>query len=279
MTVRGMVTYNWTPASWFSQMLIGSAELRETDFITDLWHEKNELATTGALNGNASRIYYRVYVDDPGAYNTSLLGRRTSLPEDENFRRILFIDSGRGEASWARAYSVSASGRCFKGRLQSILGARLDTGKTMESAPWLNANRTVRGERLPITTYDETPERYTPQDARADIEETSHTTGLVYNVSLVPLRKSHKMTRCRGLRRCWRRRSHAVMKTRLMSLPLKTSLLSMAPMAKKSPRVMRFPSHSALPRTTGFSRKSVERRQCRFERLRRGGLCPQLHQR
>ncbi|MFO1447331.1 MAG: hypothetical protein U1F61_04055 [Opitutaceae bacterium] len=183
MTLRGMVTYHLAPKSAFSQLLIGSAELRESDFITDLYHEKNDLATTGALNGNASRIYYRVYIDDPGAYDPALLGRRANLPETANFRRILFLDSGRGEASWARAYSASANGKYFNGRLQSIVGGRLDTGNAMESGPWLNANRTPRGERVPITTYDETPERYTPQDTLADIEETTHTSGLVYKLN------------------------------------------------------------------------------------------------
>lgn len=188
MTVRGMATYNWEPAPWFSQQLIASAELRESDFITDLYHEKNERATTGALNGNAARINYRIYVDDPGAYNPALLGRRATLPESPTFRRISFIDSGRGEASWARAYSVSANGKYFNGRLQSMLGTRLDTAIALESTPWLNANRTPRGERVPITKYDETPERYTAQDARSNVEEPSHTAGLVYklnsNVSL-----------------------------------------------------------------------------------------------
>ena len=87
------------------------------------------------IKRNLARINYRIYVDDPGAYNPALLGRRATLPESPTFRRISFIDSGRGEASWARAYSVSANGKYFNGRLQSMLGTRLDTAIALESTP------------------------------------------------------------------------------------------------------------------------------------------------
>jgi len=103
MNLRALGTYNWEKLSWMSQLFIASAELRESDFLTDVLHEKNERATTGALNGEAARINYRVYVDEPGAYSAANLSRRATLPETADFRRIAASDprflpiSGRRE--------------------------------------------------------------------------------------------------------------------------------------------------------------------------------------
>ena len=183
MNLRALGTYNWEKLSWTSQLFIATAELRESDAITDLIHEKNERATTGPLNGEAARISYRVYVDEPGAYNPANLSRRATLPETPDFRRIMFVDSGRGDAGWARAFTLSASGQYFGGRLQSLFGVRHDTNMAMNSTAFLNANRTPRGERIRITTYDETPGQYVAQDARANVSETTENGGLVFKIN------------------------------------------------------------------------------------------------
>lgn len=180
---RGIGTYNWKPLPWMSQLLVASAEVRAQRFETDLVQEKNGRATTGALNGNASRINYRVYVDQPGAYSPDLLSRQATLPETATFQRLLFKDSGRAEARQAHSQTLSASGRYFDGRLQSMFGVRRDANEALENTPYLNAHRSPRGERLEIASYDDHPEQFTPIDASADAKATTWNTGLVYRVN------------------------------------------------------------------------------------------------
>jgi outer membrane receptor protein involved in Fe transport len=181
-TIRGMATYKWEPVRWMSQFLVASAELRTDDFTTRAIGEKNERAA-GSLAGGTVQFWYRVYVDEPGAYSPVNLRRHETAPETTDFKRILFVQSGRRQMEWARAYTLSTNGKYWDGRLHTQLGARLDNATGMTNQPWVNANTGPRGEQIYQESYDESPERFTPFSARNHVNNWSKNVGAVYRVS------------------------------------------------------------------------------------------------
>ncbi len=181
-TIRGLATYKWEPGRWMSQFLVASAELRTDDFTTRAIGEKNERAA-GSLAGGTVQFWYRVYVDEPGAYRLANLRRHETAPESLDFKRIFFVQSGRRQMEWARAYSLSANGRYFGGRLLTQLGARLDNATGLTNQPWVNANTGPRGEQIYQASYDENPERFSAFSARNHVSNWSKNAGLVYRLS------------------------------------------------------------------------------------------------
>lgn len=173
--VRGMLTYNWDRFAALSQFFVLSAELRESQYENDSSLDYN-------MVGTPTQITYRVYVDEPGAYNPQAV-RTRDLPVTSTFRADRFRTGARAEASWARAYAASASGRYFRGRLRSLLGVRLDANKSLTAEPWANANRDALGQITLPGKYEDHPERYVNQDARADVSETTESAGLVYQLT------------------------------------------------------------------------------------------------
>jgi outer membrane receptor protein involved in Fe transport len=182
--LRGTATYRWSPRRWMSQLFVGTAEMRTDRFKLEQWLEKNEFDNNGgSLSGLPSRVWYRVYVDEAGAYSPRLLGRQASLPSSAAFNRIMFNEDGRAQYSVARAYSLSASGLYFGGRLQSMIGYRWDGNKSLDSVQWLNANRLARGARGWSGYYDEHPERFSATNGRPVNDATSRNLALVYVVN------------------------------------------------------------------------------------------------
>lgn len=187
-TYRGLATYNWKPGSGMSQFFVASAELRQADSWVVLYEERNARAVaSGPIPAVSARVWYRVYVDEPGAYSPEHFRRRT-IPESATFKAITFNGSGGGGgAEWARSYALSSSGRYFGGKLQSTLGARYDTNNwRLGNNAWLAANTKPDGQRLGKSeggTYDEHPERYTPLASSIKGGQTSWTAGLVYRLN------------------------------------------------------------------------------------------------
>jgi outer membrane receptor protein involved in Fe transport len=182
-SLRAMITYKWAPAKWLSQLLVGSAELRQSDAFTTNYIEVNRLQP-GLLNAAAARIYYRVYIDEPGAYQPAALGQHPVLPETSLFSANRnFGSAHRGDIQYARAYSLSANGAYFGGRLQSSVGLRLDNGTSLNTQPWGAANRAADGEAAMPASYYSHPEQYSLVASRAHIDELSENYGLVYKLN------------------------------------------------------------------------------------------------
>ena len=187
-TYRGLATYDWKPVKWMSQFLVASAELREADSWVVLYDERNaRIVSSGPIPATSSRVFYRVYVDEPGAYSPENFQRRT-IPESPTYKAVKFNGSGQGGgADWARSYALSSSGTYFGGKLQSTLGARYDSNNwRLSSNAWLGRNLLPDGQRLGKSeggTYDEHPERYTPLASSVKGGQTSWTAGLVYRLN------------------------------------------------------------------------------------------------
>ena len=182
MTYRGMAVYHWEPVRWMSQLVVGSLEWRENRNSNGTFQQINELDNPGVLSGAGPRIWYRVYVNDPGAYDPAVLSAR-SVPSTAAFRAVMFPVQLTEQLSRFWNQTVSANGRYFDGRLQSMAGVRRDRGYRLTAVPWGTANRGPRGEAIPIGPYDEHPERYVLDPALSNIDELSHTYGLVYRLT------------------------------------------------------------------------------------------------
>lgn len=179
--VRGSAMYNYAPFAWISQLFVASWEMRSDRNRQDQVLEKNALETTGALNGLPSRVWYRIYVDDPAAYNAQLLRSPDTVPTTDTFSRVLFYEpAGRTAQNNAHAYSFSATGKYFGSKLQTLVGMRWDGNVALDNIRWSVANRNARGEQAVSGYYDEHPERFSSNNGTPKHTFLSRNFGLVY---------------------------------------------------------------------------------------------------
>ena len=181
---RAMATYHWKPWSWMSQYFVATGHLNQNTFNPTGYREVNELDNPGSLLPATARVWYRVYTDAPGAYDPAMIGRRPSLPATANFRAIReFKFQDIFQYRVFRAYSLSATGRYFDGRLQTMAGMRLDKGHGLTTQPWNALNVTPRGEPITPGHYHDHPDRYTPINSLSNIDEVTDNYALTYRLT------------------------------------------------------------------------------------------------
>ncbi len=143
---RGSAAYKFDRWKWMEQLFVAGAEYREDQTLNLRWQYFNiapALAgAPGALpNTTNDRLVLRLYLDDPQFYSRAVFDRmqKDGLPVTPavNMVPLRYFASGTSAAdgtAWRQNYStsLSASGRYFKGRLQSLAGARTDWGRTWD---------------------------------------------------------------------------------------------------------------------------------------------------
>lgn len=142
---RGSAVYHWKQFPWMQQLLVATAEYREhavDNYRFQAFNVKNVLnGTASEINTNRDRGRLRIYLDDPEFYSRAFYDRMRfdNLPVTDlvDMRMLAYFVSGSDSAagtSWSRsaAASLSASGRYFNGRLQSLVGFRRDTNRLYE---------------------------------------------------------------------------------------------------------------------------------------------------
>ncbi len=184
---RGTAVLPWQPVAWMKQLFVGSLEYRE-DFtnnyrkaLYNVRRFENGLVT--AVNQTNDRVRFRLYLDDPQFYSRALFDRFTleRLPKNNDFEaKQLSLGSAAEGTEWRQAYagSLSASGSYFKGKLQSLVGARWDWNRTYE----YQGTRTFgpyREDIPPPSRQDALPGEYV-ENPNLHLFNTSYTAGLTY---------------------------------------------------------------------------------------------------
>lgn len=138
---RASVVYNFDRWSWMKQFFVLRTEYRDDRNL----NRQQQLRTFGPNFGVTTNVQpvYRVYLTDPYPA-AAITTQRVFATLPPNTR--LFTNVAGGENYIARAFSGSASGRYFGGRIQTLLGARYDKN-------WAKGKiRTIPGvTRDPIT--------------------------------------------------------------------------------------------------------------------------------
>ena len=121
MQYRGSVSYNFDRWSWMKQFFVFRSEYRDDRNI----NRQQQLRAFGPNFGVTTNVQpvYRVYLTNPYPA-TAITTQRVFATPPPNTR--LFTNVAGGENYIARAFSGSASGRYFDGRVLSLLGARYD---------------------------------------------------------------------------------------------------------------------------------------------------------
>jgi outer membrane receptor protein involved in Fe transport len=138
---RASVVYNFDRWSWMKQFFVLRGEYRDDRNV----NSQRQLRTFGPNFGVTTNVQpvYRVFLSDPypaAAITTERIF--ATLPPNTR----VFTNIASGENYIARAFSGSASGRYFGGRIQTLLGARYDMNYA------LGKNRTIDGvTRDPVT--------------------------------------------------------------------------------------------------------------------------------
>jgi len=139
---RGAIVYNWKPAKWMQQLFVATAEYSESsqdNYRLQGYNVKNILSGTATtINTTADRGRLRLYLDDPAFYSRAIFDRlqfnAPPVTSAVDMRMLGFFASGTDAASGTQfvrsaAATVSASGKYFGGRLQSLIGVRRDTNR------------------------------------------------------------------------------------------------------------------------------------------------------
>lgn len=142
---RGTAVYKFDKFKWMQQLFVMSAEYREDATDNLRWQYFNvkgvENGTAAAINVTNDRGRLRLYLDDPKFYSREVFDRLkpANLPVTDkvNMVALRLFPAGTSATSgtaWRQSYatSVSASGRYFRGKLQSLFGARRDWNRVYE---------------------------------------------------------------------------------------------------------------------------------------------------
>jgi hypothetical protein len=142
---RGTAVYKFDKFKWMQQIFVLSGEYKEDATDNLRWQYFNikavENGTAAALNLNNDRGRLRLYLDDPKFYSRELFDRLKpeNLPVTDkvNMVALRLFPAGTSATSgteWRQSYatSFSASGRYFRGKLQSLFGARRDWNRVYE---------------------------------------------------------------------------------------------------------------------------------------------------
>ncbi len=140
---RGSAAYLWDRLKGMPQLFVATAEYRESskdNYRLQAYNVKNILGGTAPAITTNDRGRLRVYLDDPAFYSRSLYDRlkMEALPATSTVEMRMIANLGGNDPAantdWSRAAaaSLSASGRYFGGRLQSLVGLRRDTSRLWE---------------------------------------------------------------------------------------------------------------------------------------------------
>jgi outer membrane receptor protein involved in Fe transport len=191
---RGAAAYRWKPARWMEQLFVAGAEYRE-DAIDNLrWQYFNiqpfQRGLATSVNTNNDRGRLRIYLDDPQFYSRSLFDRmkpeRLPVTETVNMIPLRYFPAGTSAASgteWRQSYStsLSASGRYFGGRIQTLLGARRDWNRAYEYVG-TRTEGPFKEEIAPPKRRDALPGEYV-ENLFMRQANTSYTAGLTYTLT------------------------------------------------------------------------------------------------
>ena len=139
---RASLAYPWKPLKGFEQLLVATAEYNESsqdNYRLQAYNVRPLLSgAAAAINTAADRGRLRLYLDDPAFYSRAIFDRlqfdTPPVTAAVDMRMLGFFASGTDAASGTQfvrsaAASVSASGKYFGGRLQSLVGVRRDTNR------------------------------------------------------------------------------------------------------------------------------------------------------
>lgn len=140
---RGTAVYLFDKWKWMQQLLVASADYREDQVSNYRFNTYNtyNVDRGGTLNTNSDRIRLRLFLDDPRFYSRALFDamKPANLPTTPTItpKSLASFPSGTGSTDgtqWRQASAVafSASGRYFKGRVLTLVGARHDWNRNYE---------------------------------------------------------------------------------------------------------------------------------------------------
>jgi len=140
---RGSAAYLWDRLKGMPQLFVATAEYRESskdNYRFQAYNVKNILGGIAPAITTNDRGRLRVYLDDPAFYSRPLYDRlrMEALPATSTVEMRMIANLGGNDPAantdWSRAAaaSLSASGRYFGGRLQSLVGLRRDTSRLWE---------------------------------------------------------------------------------------------------------------------------------------------------
>ncbi|MDP3071207.1 MAG: hypothetical protein Q8N18_13035 [Opitutaceae bacterium] len=140
---RGTAVYLFDKWKWMQQLLVASADYREDQVLNYRFNTYNtyNVDRGGTLNTNTDRVRLRLFLDDPRFYSRALFDamKPANLPTTPTItpKSLASFPSGTGSTDgtqWRQASAVafSASGRYFKGRVLTLIGARHDWNRNYE---------------------------------------------------------------------------------------------------------------------------------------------------
>jgi outer membrane receptor protein involved in Fe transport len=184
---RGTAVYKFDKWKWMQQLFVGSAEYREDQVLNYRFNTYNtyNVDRGGTLNTNTDRVRLRLFLDDPRFYSRALFDsmKPSNLPSTPTItlKSLASFPSGTSSTDgtqWRQssAVALSASGRYFNGRIQTLIGARHDWNRNYE----YEGTRTFgpyREEVAPPKRGDALPGEYI-ENKQLRLENTSMTGGL-----------------------------------------------------------------------------------------------------
>ncbi len=184
---RGTAVYKFDRWKWMQQLFVGSAEYREDQVLNYRFNTYNtyNVDRGGTLNTNSDRVRLRLFLDDPRFYSRALFDsmKPANLPSTPTvtIKSLASFPSGTSSTDgtqWRQssAVALSASGRYFNGRIQTLVGARHDWNRNYE----YEGTRTFgpyREEVAPPKRGDALPGEYI-ENKQLRLENTSMTGGL-----------------------------------------------------------------------------------------------------
>jgi outer membrane receptor protein involved in Fe transport len=184
---RGTAVYLFDKFKWMQQLLVASADYREDQVLNYRFNTYNtyNVDRGGTLNTNSDRIRLRLFLDDPRFYSRALFDamKPANLPTTPTVtpKSLASFPSGTSSTDgtqWrqASAVSFSASGRYFKGRVLTLVGARHDWNRNYEYEG-VRTFGPYKEEVAPPKKQDALSGEYV-QNKQLRLENTSMTGGL-----------------------------------------------------------------------------------------------------
>jgi len=191
---RGTAVYKFDQWKWMQQLFVGSAEYREDQVLNYRFNTFNtygvDRGLVPALNPNSDRIRLRLFLDDPRFYSRALFDsmKASNIPTTSTItpKSLAWFPSGTSPTDgtqWrqASAVALSASGRYFNGRIQTLIGARHDWNRNYE----YNGVRTFgpyNEEVAPPKRQNALPGEYV-ENKQLRLENTSMTGGVTLQLT------------------------------------------------------------------------------------------------
>ncbi len=175
---RLSLAYRLDRGSWLQQFFVLRGEYRDDRNVN---HQEQQRTFGPDLGVSGVQPFQRVFFTDP--YPAAALTTERFLQNIPPGTRM-FGNGASGQNHLARAYSVSSSGKYFGGRIQSLLGARLDDNFTWSYNAAVNglSRDAVTGEVFSLGDRRKHPELWTPTKT-FDVEKWSYNAGLVYMIT------------------------------------------------------------------------------------------------